>query len=485
MIRTELKKLAAHSAIYGVADVIPYLINFLLLPIFTTYLAPADYGALSILLLFGVLTKILFRSGLDAGFFRIYYEQKTDYDRKLLATTLFATAIAISTFGFALSVMGASVLGRFLLGDALESSSSQIGSWIILVAADTLLNTFAFVPMNLFRITERPKAFTVMTLLRSGINIGLKLLLIVNGWGVSGVLWADLIASLLFVAALAPTLLRNLTTGFSVPLLKEAAAFGLPKVPHGIAHQVLNLSDRKLIEIFTALSASGLYHIGYMMGTGVKFFLAAFELAWSPFVYGQVGKPDAARTLARIATYAFATLFGFGLLNAVFGRELLFLMAEPEYHSAHTVIPIIVLAYMLQGVFALSSIGIGISKKANYYPAITISAATLNVILNILWIPRFGIDGAAWATVAGYGLMATLGFYFGNKHYPIPFEWSRLLRVAAAAALAYGLSMLAPDEWQAALPIKIGATLIYPLGLYVFGFFSAGEIDWVKKRLLS
>ena len=143
----------------------------------------------------------------------------------------------------------------------------------------------------------------------------------------------------------------------------------------------------------------------------------------------------------------------------------------------------IVLAFMLQGLFALGSIGIGISKKANYYPAITLSAATLNVILNILWIPRFGIDGAAWATVAGYGLMAALGFYFGNKHYPIPFEWSRLSRIAASAALAYGLSTLAPYDWRAALPIKIGAALVFPIGLYLFGFFSAGEIDWVKKRL--
>ena len=170
MIRTELKKLAEHSAIYGVADVVPYLINFLLLPVFTTYLAPVDYGALSLLLLFGVLTKILFRSGLDAGFFRIYYERKTDRDRKLLATTLFTAAITVSAFGFALSVMGASVLGRWLLGDAF--ASSQAAGWIVLIAADTLLNTFAFVPMNLFRITERPKAFTVMTLFRSGINIG-------------------------------------------------------------------------------------------------------------------------------------------------------------------------------------------------------------------------------------------------------------------------------------------------------------------------
>ena len=118
----------------------------------------------------------------------------------------------------------------------------------------------------------------------------------------------------------------------------------------------MNFSDRKLIEIFLALSASGLYHIGYMLGTGVKFFLAAFELAWGPWVYAQLGKPDAARTLARVATYAFAAAVACGLLNAVFGRELLWLMVKPDFHDAHSVIPIVVLAYVTQGVFALTSV---------------------------------------------------------------------------------------------------------------------------------
>lgn len=481
MIRAELKKLAQHSAIYGVADVVPYLINFLLLPIFTTYLSPANYGALGILLLFGVLTKILFRSGLDSGFFRIYYEQKTDEDRKLLATTLFTTAFAISATLFTLCVVFAGPLSRWLLGDDL--SQSQIATWVVLVAADTLLNTFAFVPMNLFRMQEKPTSFTVMTLIRSFVNIGLKVILVVSGWGVAGVLWADVAASLVFVLALSPTLVRNLARGFSVPMLRSAAAFGLPKVPHGLAHQILNLSDRKLIELFISLSAAGLYHIGYMMGTGVKFFLSAFELAWGPFVYAQLDKPDAARTLARLATYAFATLVGCGLLNAVFGRELLFLMAKPEFHAAYPVIPIVVLAYMTQGLYALTSIGISISKKTMYFPVMTLSAAVVNVVLNILWIPRFGIEGAAWATVAGYGLMAVMGIYFGNKHYPIPFEWSRLARIAMAAALAYLVSTLAPLEWQLAIPIKLGASLVFPAAMFAFGFFRHDEIEWLKRLL--
>lgn len=483
MIRTELKRLAQHSAIYGVADVVPYLVNFLLLPVFTAYLSREDYGALGILLLFGVLTKIFFRMGLDSGFFRIYYEQTTDRERKLLATTLFLTAVGISVVLFALCAAGASAIGRALLGNGLPSS--ELVGFVLLVALDTLLNTFAFVPMNLFRIQGRPQAFTVMTLFRSAINIGLKLLLVVNGFGVAGVLWADVVASFLFVLALSPTLGRNLTSGFSWPLLKAAAAFGAPKVPHGLAHQILNLSDRKLIEVFSTLAATGLYHIGYMMGTGVKFFLAAFELAWSPFVYAQLKKPAAPRTLARVATYAAVMLFGTGLLNAVFGRELLFLMAEPRVHDAHPVIPVIVLAYLTQGVFALTSIGIGISKKTVYFPVITFSAAALNVILNILWIPKYGLLGAAWATVAGYALMASLGVYLGNKHYPIPFEWFRLFRVALAAALAFGISTLAPLDWRSAVPIKLLALAAFPLGLYLFGFFRPDEVRWLRNLLPS
>lgn len=479
MIRAELKKLAQYSAIYGVADVAPYLVNFLLLPVFTVYLSPADYGALSILLLFGVLTKIFFRSGLDSGFFRIYYEQKTDRDRKLLATTLFATALAISTALFTLCVVFSQPLSRWLLGDGL--ADSHIASWVVLVATDTLLNTFAFVPMNLFRMQERPRAFTIMTLFRSFTNIALKVVLVVSGWGVAGVLWSDVAASFVFVGALSPTLVRNLTRGFSVPMLRSAAAFGLPKVPHGLAHQILNLSDRKLIEIFLGLSASGLYHIGYMMGTGVKFFLSAFELAWSPFVYAQLEKKDAANTLARLATYAFASLVGCGLLNAIFGRELLFLMAEAEFHAAHPVIPIVVLAYVTQGLFALTSIGIGISKKSTYFPIMTLSAAVANVALNILWIPRFGIEGAAWATVAGYSLMAIMGIYFGNKHYPIPFEWSRMLRIAVAASVAFWVSTWAPIDWKAAVPIKLGASLLFPLALYASGFFRRDELEWLRR----
>ncbi|MFQ5789632.1 MAG: polysaccharide biosynthesis C-terminal domain-containing protein, partial [Acidobacteriota bacterium] len=230
---------------------------------------------------------------------------------------------------------------------------------------------------------------------------------------------------------------------------------------------------------------AGLYHVGYVFGTGVKFFLSPFELAWSPFVYSLLGQKDAPRTIARLATYATAVLFALGLVLAVLAREILTFMTHPRFHEAHPVIPVVALAYVLQGLFIFTSIGIGISKKAYYYPILSFSAAAVNVGLNFLLIPRLGMMGAAWSTVAGYGLMAGLGITFSQRHYPIPFEWRRIGLLGLAGALAYGASLAAPPAGGGALAVKMLTLSLFPASLYVLGFFRREEITRLRGLLSS
>jgi len=476
MLLAQLKTLFRHSAIYGAADVFGTLVNFLLLPILTRHLTSSDYGTLGLLLLLGVTLKILFRMGLDAGFFRIYYEQQNERDQRVFTTTILATASIIGIGLFVLSAFLAEPISRLLLG-------SDHGRLIVLVAADTLLMGFAFVPMNLFRIEERAGYFTAATLFRNTLNAGLKVLLVLRGWGVEGVLWSDVLSSALFVLALLPTLWRNLGFGYSARMLGEALGFGLPKVPHGLAYQALNLADRKILDYFTNRAEVGLYHVGYMFGTGIKFFLSAFELAWSPFVYSLLERRDAPQTLARLATYVAAVFAGCGLLIAVLGREILILMTAPPFHAAYPIIPVIVLAYLIQGLFTLTSIGIGISKRAYYYPVLTLSAAFVNISMNLVLIPRLGMMGAAWATVLGYAVMAVLGYLFAHRHYPIPFEWKRIGVIALAGSLAYAVSGAAGEPSLLSVLIKVGALAIYPAALLLLGFFHKNEIERVKALM--
>jgi O-antigen/teichoic acid export membrane protein len=476
-LSAHLKKLAAHSAVYGAADVFTNVINFLLFPLFSTYLALTDYGHLALLILFGTVAKVVFRLGLDAGFFRVHYEMDTPDAQRRLAGTVALFAAGVGLLLFLAVVLGAGPLTRMVLGGQAPSRT-----WVVLVAADVFVGTFAFVPLSLLRIQDRPGLFSTFSAVRHTLNTGLKVLLLMRGWGVEGILWSDLLATTVFSLALLPVLARHARLAFDRGALREVLAFGLPKVPHGLLVQVLNLADRKVLDLFAPRAEVGLYQTGYTFGTAVKFALSAFEPAWGPFVYAEIKREDAKQTLARVITYAFAAFTWVTLGVAVLGRELLVLMTpnSPSYRAAAPVIPVVALAYLFHGVFLLTSIGIGIEKKARYYPIVTGVAAAVNLALNFALVPRWGMMGAAWATVAAYAVMAALGGTFSQRLYPIPFERGRLAAVvAAAAAVALG-ARWAPGALVPALAVKAALLSLFPVALV-----ASGVLPWPRGGIVE
>lgn len=437
-----------------------------------------DYGNIGLLALFSTLAKVVFRMGLDAGFFRVYYDLE-QRERPRFAFTVSLFAAAASTLLFGAVVLGRAPLARLLLG------GEGRPLWVVLAAADVFLGTFAFVPLSLLRIEDRPGLFSAFAAGRHAANTVLKVVLLVLGHGVTGVVLSDALATGLFSLSLLPVLARSASRGWTGAALGEALGFGLPKVPHGFLLQIQNLADRRILAAYADRFEVGLYHQGYTLGAGVKFALSAFEPAWQPFVYSQIGKPEAKTTLARVATYAWAGFLALGLALAALGRELLMALTprNHDFWAAAPVIPVVVLAYLLHGAFLLTSIGIGIEKKAGYYPLVTAAAAGTNVAGNLLLIPRFGMMGAAWATVISYAVMALAGFAFSRRLYPIPFEWDRLGRLAGAAGAAYALSLLAPAPWLLAIGVKLLALAAFPVLVLMAGVLRPGEREWLRARL--
>ena len=396
----------------------------------------------------------MFRLGLDSGFFRVHYDLETEAERRRLAGTVALFAAAVGALFFAGTIAASGPLARAVL----DADAPDLRRLIVIVAADVWLGTFAFVPLALLRIQDRPGLFSAFAVLRHVVNIALKVALVMKGLGVAGVVWSDAIATGVFSLALLPILWRHAAPAFSWRLLAPALHFGIPKVPHGILVQALNLADRKILDLFVTRAEVGIYQLGYTFGSTVKFPLSAFEPAWQPFVYAQVRRPDAPAVLARVATWAFASFLAVCLAVAVLGGDLLVLMTpkNPAFWSAAGIVPVVALAYLFHGAFLLGSIGIGIEKRARYYPIITAAAAATNVAGNFLLIPRFGTVGAAWATVLSYAVMAGLGLAISRRLYPVPFENGRLAALLAAAALAYGCSLLAPAERALGLLVKLG-----------------------------
>lgn len=476
-----VRRIASHSAIYGFADVFTNVANLLLAPLFTAYLAPADYRVLAILGLFSAFAKIVFRLRLDDAFFRTYYDQEDEGSRRRLVGTVSIFAALFGTALFALVVVFRAPITALLFGAPRPDSRL-----LVLAATDVWLGIFGFAPQNLLRVQNRPGVFTALTIVRHAVTIAFKVVLVVSGFGVAGPLWADVAGTAVFTLALAPTLLRNVSWTLDGSLLKEAMRFGLPKVPHAILIQVQNLIDRPILDRFVSPADVGIYDMGYRLGGGVKFASSAFEPAWGPFVYSQMDKPDAPRTLSRVITYAFAAFASVALIVAVFGRELLQILTfkRPEFWAGASVVPVVALAYLLHGVFLLSSIGLGISKKTVSYPLIAAAAAAVNVGANLVLIPRVGMMGAAWATVLSYAVMAGLGWQLSRRVYAMPLETARLARIVAVGTLVYGLSLLAPRaSLVGALGVKVLVVGLFPALLAASGFLTVTEKAWLRRRL--
>jgi O-antigen/teichoic acid export membrane protein len=473
-----LRRLGSQAAVYGAADVFTSVVSFALLPLFTRLLTPADYGALGILQLVSSVTKVLFRLGLDGAFLRLHFDRHDEDARRRLAGTALLFSAAVGALLLALLALVAPFVNSLLFHNARPPVL-----WLLLVAADTYVGVFSFVPQALLRAEERASAFALYSVGRHALNIGLKLWLLLQGFGVTGVLLSDLAATTAFSLALLPLLRGRARPAFDRAQLRELLSFGLPRVPHGLLLQAQNLIDRPMLEAAGALSQVGLYHVGYTLGGTVKFALSAFEPAWQPFVFAQVRRPEAAGLLARVVSVVATAFVAMGLAVALLARELVQVMTAPAYHAAAAVVPVVALAYVLHGAFLLTSIGIAVAKQARWYPLITLASATTNVVCNLLLIPRFGLMGAAWATVAAYAVMAAAGFVVARRLYPLPLEHGRLARVIAAAALIYAASLTAPAALVPALAVKSGLLLAYPVLLALVGAIRPEELREVRSAL--
>ncbi len=428
-----LRKLARLSVAYGTADVMAQGINLLILPLYTSFLPPADYGALALLLLLSTLLKILFRVGLDSGFMRIHYDLKDPQARARFAGTVSMFSAGLASCGFLLFWLFSPAVSLALFG------SPEQTLWVRLVAFDLLASSFAFVPLTLLRIEERAVLFSTYSLVRHATNTVLKVVLVIAGFGVTGVLVSDAAASVVLSVGLLGQLRPRAEWAFDWPPLREALRFGLPKVPHGLLVQALNLADRRILDSYVARAEVGIYQMGSNFASAMKFPLSAFEPAWQPFVFDQARRQGGGREIGLVASRMGVLFVAVAVMLSMILPDLLRLVIRnTAYHGAAPVVPILILATLFQAFFQLSSIGISISKEARYYPMITGAAAGLNIGLNLWLVPGYGVMAASWATVAGYALMALLGAWISGRLYPIPIDWRRM-GLALSAGLGWFL----------------------------------------------
>ena len=473
-MRKPLGALTRNVAIYGAGDVAVTVVSMALLPLYLKVLSPADNGALGLLVVTETLVKIGFRWGLDGAFMRFYLDRDEGPPRQKLASTLL-TFLGVASGGLLLLLLlTAPGLAGHLFGDAADEYLTALR----LVLVNTFLLTFTFVPFHVMRMRKEAVTFSAFTFGRSVATLLLRFgFVLYAGWGITGMMLADLIVTIVLLPLLWPWIRAMWRPVFSANELRLCLRFGLPRLPHGLAQQALDAGNLYLLGRFIPLDRLGVYQIGTTIGRAIKLFLSAFETGWAPFYYETAKQPDPQMVFRKITTYGIAMLSLLVAGTTAIATDLVKILTPAAYDDAALVVPLIALGIAFQGVYLLTSIGLNLTSQTRYYPLSTFAAAVVGLGSGWILMPRYGVVGAAVAFALSYATLAAVAGFFSRWHYPMTYERGRIARVVLAGVVAAAAGVALPDMPPLAGLFARGTTTVVVFGVLLWsgGFLRASE----------
>jgi O-antigen/teichoic acid export membrane protein len=466
----QLGRLGRHSLIYGLGGLVSRIVAVLLLPLYTHYLTPADYGKIETLVALTTLLGIILRAGISSAFFRFYFDAEDDAGRRTVLRTSFWFTMAGGTLGLALLLALAAPISDLLFGTTDAAN-------LVRAAGVALWATVNYEQLtSLFRVEERSLAFVGASLANVAVTIGVTLLLVVSlNKGAVGVIVGNFSGTLVVYLALLGFRREQLGLEFDRGLLRAMNRFGIPLVPTALFLWVTNFSDRFFLVKLSDVAQAGLYSVGVRVASAMVLLLTAFRMAWPAFAYSIKEDDHAKRTYAYVLTYMTLVTSWLALALTLFAPWLVHILAAPRFASASRVVGPLSFASVAFGAYIVIAIGVGRIRRTQFNWIVTGAAAIVNVALNLTLIPPYGMMGAAIATVAAYVTMALGMAWWSQRVYPVPYQWRR---VATAALSAVALAV-AGKLVHAGLPAAVALCAVYPLALALLGFTSREE----RRRL--
>jgi O-antigen/teichoic acid export membrane protein len=461
-----LAELARHSAIYGLGSLVSRFIAVLLLPVYTRYLTPADYGLIETLIALSAILTVLLAAGVKSAFFRFYFDEADHAGQLRVIRTSFWFTMVMGTAGLVAGLLLADPISQLLFGTSSHANlvrAAFVGLWAHVNYEQVT---------SLFRVEQRSVAYLIATLINLALTVGATLLLVAV-WEVGpvGVIVGNFTGTLLVYLGLLAYRREQLGLEWDRELLREMNRFGMPLVPSALFLWALNFSDRFFLVKLSGPREVGLYSIGVRMASAIILFLAAFRTAWPAFAYSIEDDREAKRAYSFVLTYIVVITSWMALGLGVLAPWLVRLLTTPSFYSAERVVAPLAFAAAAFGAYIVVVIGIGRARKTRSNWIITGAACILNIGLNLLLIPPFGMMGAAIATIGAYGMLFVGMAWRAQRIYPVPYQWRRVA-TAAGVAIALTVAGRVTDPPLAAAIVVVAA---YPLVLLPLGFYLPEE----------
>ena len=452
-----LRRLASTGASYTASSVISKLFAVALLPVYTRHLTRADYGAAEVLLATVVALSIVFRLGIIEALLRFYYRIEGAGDvagrgRQELR----------SRFCFITITVG-SLLVAALAGPLSEALLDRRDTELMLITAGGLwVFTLYELMMALFRLDERARAYFTASLTNVLLTIALTVWLVVfEDEGARGLLLGNFGGSALVLAALLWIHRARLGLVPSRARLGEMLRFGLPTMPAELSLYALNFVDRVALARLAGLAEAGLYALAVKFSQAVTVIVRGFNLAWPPLAYSIRDDDTARRTYSVVITYYLLLAFTVVLALSLEARWVVRALAAPDFFDAYKAVPLVSTGVALYALYLVLSVSVSRTGRTAFNFPVTGAALAVNIALNLVLVPPYGLVGAGIALVGAYVVMIALMYGVTRRIFPLDLEWGRLVRIVGIAAALYALGeLLLPTSGIAGFLTRGGVALV-------------------------
>ncbi|MCC6146922.1 MAG: oligosaccharide flippase family protein [Anaerolineaceae bacterium] len=465
-MRAQFKRLSKGTVIYGLGGILNRFIGLLMLPLFTSYLTPADYGVSSILGLVSFIMTSVFTLGFGVSIGVSYYEGDNP-QRK-------TAAIWTASFFLLLSVLLMLGLG-IGFAQPISRLAFQLDGYSKFITPTTIGAAFTILttPFILrLQFEERAKLFVLLTAVSTVISISINIIFVVAlKWGVWGVVLGGMIGQIISFLFYFAAAARKLPVKIELAVAKELLRLGLPMVPSFTFVFVIQQGNKYILQMLRGLEESGLYTVGFNLGLALNYIVSAFQTAWYPFFMSFFEKREEARALfGRVATYY---CIGFGTLNLMFylaARPVVMILTRAAFHEAYQVVGLSATSSFFFGLFSLILPGMYFAKEVKFVALIQGASALISVGVNLLLIPRLGFVGAALGLAIGSFSMVVFTFLFSRlrNYLNVAYEWPRLFSFSVIYLTLAAVSFVRPSD---ALPFVILQSALLTLMLIGAIFF--------------
>ena len=453
-----LKKLAEQTVIYGLSSVVGRLLNYLLVPLYTRYFLPEEYGIVTELYAYVAFLVVILTYGIETAFFR--YSQKTPNKRIVYSTSLISLLFTSSLFIIIVFSFSQPIADWLQYSDNKE----YIQYFAIIIGLD------AISAISFAKLREKNNAvrFALIRLLNIFINIGLNLFFIIycpyaidNGlssseflksiysenYGVGYIFVANLIASIITFLMLLPEMIKSVWI-FDKRLWKQMMIYALPLLIAGLAGMTNETIDRILLKHLLPhdLNVSeqiGLYGAFYKLSILIVLFIQTFRFAAEPFFFAREKETNSKKVYADVMKY-FIIITSFIFLVVTMLYEIIINFLGTNFHDERGFITVSILlaANLFLGIYYNLSIWYKLSEKTKYGAYLSIFGAIITLSLNFLLIPVLGFVGSAWATLVCYFFMTIASYLLGRKHYKIPYPIKRIFLYLGVVFVLFFISVL-------------------------------------------